>query len=389
MYSCSIRLFRTCCMVVGMTAAQGVMADISFLATQTNLGGTFFPTYTWPQNSIVPWRSDAEENFYSASSDINERYYGRDGYALFATRFSFPNADSHPPAADAFINPTTGNPDYPNLISLPSFVTGSQIFAERMAAGWAYALIDDPRLQAGPRLWTFDGVNYPPPTAENVTGVTPYVKLGVLDGRDVIADTDPVTAPAARWGFEVGANVPPSFRVGVMTDGLDGTQFAPGEVFLTRLVNGQPVNMVSSGALTADRFVDMHFFDINDAQPGDQYLFSAMAAPGGQTAAIAGFSFDILTPFVSTGADFNGDTVVDGADFLIWQRNLGLAGAAQSQGDANNDTVVDASDLAAWKLQFGPATVAAVPEPAAIVLAVAGVAAALIRTRFASGGLRR
>ena len=51
-------------------------------------------------------------------------------------------------------------------------------------------------------------------------------------------------------------------------------------------------------------------------------------------------------------ADFNGDGVVDGADFLEWQLNFGT-GILQSEGNAGNDGDVDLFDLEVWKAQFG------------------------------------
>ena len=85
-------------------------------------------------------------------------------------------------------------------------------------------------------------------------------------------------------------------------------------------------------------------------------------------------------PFTAVDdADFNGDTKVDGTDFLIWQRGFGT-GATLAEGDANNSGTVDGADLAIWESQFGTeavvATGFAVPEPGAIVLTVAGVAGA-------------
>ncbi len=61
-----------------------------------------------------------------------------------------------------------------------------------------------------------------------------------------------------------------------------------------------------------------------------------------------------LYELVSDNADFNGNTVVDAADYTVWRDNLGLAsGATQSQGDANNDGAVNAADYDAWKAGFG------------------------------------
>jgi hypothetical protein len=53
-------------------------------------------------------------------------------------------------------------------------------------------------------------------------------------------------------------------------------------------------------------------------------------------------------------ADFDNDNDVDGADFLTWQRGLGISsGASHSQGDADFDTDVDLDDLFIWRQQFG------------------------------------
>ena len=76
--------------------------------------------------------------------------------------------------------------------------------------------------------------------------------------------------------------------------------------------------------------------------------------------------------------------IVDGADFLIWQRNAGLTtGALLENGDANADGAVNELDLTAWNENFGvgvtPPPVSAVPEPTTLALAgallLAGVAA--------------
>jgi hypothetical protein len=61
----------------------------------------------------------------------------------------------------------------------------------------------------------------------------------------------------------------------------------------------------------------------------------------------------------SNPGDFDQDTDVDGEDFVVWQRGVG--------GE------FDAQDLADWRANFGAAAVAAVqavPEPAALSLAL-------------------
>jgi hypothetical protein len=60
-------------------------------------------------------------------------------------------------------------------------------------------------------------------------------------------------------------------------------------------------------------------------------------------------------------ADFDGDGVVSGADFVAWQRGVGLSVALPMSGDANGDGLVDERDLAVWRGQFngGSSTVSA------------------------------
>lgn len=72
-------------------------------------------------------------------------------------------------------------------------------------------------------------------------------------------------------------------------------------------------------------------------------------------------------------ADFNADGKIDGADFLVWQRGLGV-GTLHSEGDADGDGGVDRDDLAVWRFQYGAKVTLfpiglAVPEPAGMVAA--------------------
>jgi hypothetical protein len=106
-----------------------------------------------------------------------------------------------------------------------------------------------------------------------------------------------------------------------------------------------------------------------DASPDDFNLYYL----GLQTDAGAGL-VDLEIEYVrivlpGQAGDFNGDSDVDGNDFLTWQRGLG--------------TEFDAADLADWRNNFGSQAVAAagaVPEPATCLLAV-GVLCTLATAR--------
>ena len=91
-----------------------------------------------------------------------------------------------------------------------------------------------------------------------------------------------------------------------------------------------------------------------------------------------GNSGNTIVAFTATpvaSADFNADGVVDGADFLQWQRSNGKTiGATHQEGDANRDGAVNDADLELWKGAFAAPAVnatTAIPEPATISLSIA------------------
>lgn len=88
----------------------------------------------------------------------------------------------------------------------------------------------------------------------------------------------------------------------------------------------------------------------------------------------------------TNNSDFDNDEDVDGEDFLIWQRGLGLAGELdKTNGDSDGDGFVNGADLAVWGAHFGgtPAApaIGAVPEPASMALAALAAFAAACITR--------
>jgi hypothetical protein len=95
----------------------------------------------------------------------------------------------------------------------------------------------------------------------------------------------------------------------------------------------------------------------------------------------------------ASGADFNGDGVVDATDLAIWSANKGLlTGASVLQGDANMDGAVDATDYFIWLEEFtmGPGAGGGglgspssnVPEPTGLaLLAIGGLLAAAFGRR--------
>ena len=89
------------------------------------------------------------------------------------------------------------------------------------------------------------------------------------------------------------------------------------------------------------------------------------------------YTFDFqIEREVDATADADGDGDVDGNDFLVWQRGLGLSGAGigPADGNFNNDSTVDLQDLNVWidtyedtQASFASTTI---PNPTTAILAL-------------------
>jgi len=266
------------------TAVQANAAALNYAGTDYDIGGTFFAGGSAPY-VVVPWRSSTTPKLYDIDGN---NVYGSDGYAMFGTQFNWPNSGCCGSSV-AFASAT-----YPNLISLPSYVTASQELVINKVGGWNYALVDDPTLVNGIRDFNWGDTLVPPVSPLHTQ--SPYVKIGGLEGTDIFGNNPKSAATGAgRWAFTVGADVPERLRVGVMTDGLDSTVWAATEVLLHQVSGVSIIDSVATGTVVRDRFVDIHTFDIVGAQPGDTFaIFAKGPATGDGNGSIAAVTFDAV-----------------------------------------------------------------------------------------------
>ncbi|BBO35802.1 hypothetical protein [Lacipirellula parvula] len=86
------------------------------------------------------------------------------------------------------------------------------------------------------------------------------------------------------------------------------------------------------------------------------------------------------------GADFNNDGFVNGDDLAIWRASFGSTSqTTNTNGDADRNGTVDGADFLVWQRNAAPASnasSAAVPEPAPCVLLLLAAGGAMLPSRF-------
>jgi hypothetical protein len=89
--------------------------------------------------------------------------------------------------------------------------------------------------------------------------------------------------------------------------------------------------------------------------------------------------------------DYNGNGIVDAADYTLWRDKLGAAAGSLSNRDPSNTGAISVADYNSWKANFGAHSpgsgagafgTSAVPEPSSLILlALGGFAISIVRRR--------
>jgi hypothetical protein len=118
-------------------------------------------------------------------------------------------------------------------------------------------------------------------------------------------------------------------------------------------------------------------------ETSDDYFITAVDSSGRSA-----FNIMELSPLPG---DYNGNGVVDAADYVVWRKTLGQSGQRLAA-DGNGNGQIDSGDYDFWKAHFGqtvPSVSAgaankansAVPEPASLILFTLGIALSCIPSR--------
>jgi len=90
------------------------------------------------------------------------------------------------------------------------------------------------------------------------------------------------------------------------------------------------------------------------------------------------YELRIQLQVVGLVGDYNGNNIVDAADYVLWRKTLGQSGAGL-EADGNNNNEIDAGDYEVWRTNFGntsganPLMSRSIPEPSTILSVIFGV----------------
>ena len=300
--------------------------------------------------------TDGPVAFYNMQNNVNDS-----AGTNHATAFGNPNFGTGPTNAPNTAIELDGTNDY---VRLPNDIANSEDITIATWVKWDGG-------GAWQRIFDFgnDTDEYMFLTPSSGDGRMHFGITTTSNNGEYILETDPL--PVGEWvhvALTLGGNT------GILY--LDGVPIVAGQILPDPTDFNPTNNFIGESQWANDPFFNGA---ISDFQIFDYALHMTQIA-----ALIA-----------TESGDFNGDGVVDAADYTLWRDNSGSTGFAPfTLGDGNGDGSVTIEDYNIWRSQFGQTVgsslqssdAATVPEPSAIATAIAlGTCCILLLARRRQG----
>ena len=223
------------------------------------------------------------------------------------------------------------------------------------------------------------------PTGQGLPRIDGTPKVDVYEyGFDVSRDTSTWNDPDGD-GSPFSGDTTPGGTLGAFINTFG--ELNPADGLLSRTIDSTPAFVSAvQNALNGDQILRLILVE------DDPDLFDRDIAffYGNDTRSPAVLPLLTITTDDAQGllGDYNGDDVVDAADYVVWRKNLGTTITLLNEDPSVTPNEVTPEDFGVWRSHFGESLPGAggsfghaVPEPSAITLSMALVAFAAARRR--------
>jgi hypothetical protein len=303
--------------------------------------------------------------------------------ALTALSFISPQASA--------VSLTVANPSF----ELPTFADGGYAsYVDQGGYGWG--LGDGTGIYNPPAAdYASAGGGGTPPGAHGpqvgwVAGFGEYAIIQRLAGADGILDNadDPKLEPFTIYTLKVSvAQRGPGNTFATVNGGYD-IQLRAGANLAAPIIARETDAVTMTPGAFVERTIVWDSILADPATLGQPLMIILKKTIQGTFTCTDFDNVSLDATLIPPSADFNNSGGVNAVDLATWKTGYGMFGSAtRQQGDADRSLSVDGADFLLWQRQLGPGAIAAAPEPSAAalgLLALGSGALALRRRRARS-----